>query len=253
LIFNFYNNNLQYLVFDIETSPINFDNLSHSQQEYWLRGASTDEEKDKKKFEMGLNPYTAQVVCIGLQLMEINEIGESSMIKKAAFSCDNSFQDEEHIEKDLEDGSKCYISSEKKLLNDFWKILHKYNTSHLVSFNGRGFDSPFLMLRSAVNEIRPSRDLMQGTKFNYGRHIDLLDELTYYSGGSTGPTRRLNFDFFAHSFGIKSPKSEGVDGSMVGDLFAKGEHLIIAEYCLRDVSATWELFLVWNKYLRFKN
>lgn len=244
---------MQYIVFDIETSPLNFDTLSQSQQEYWLRGANTDEEKDKKKFEMGLNPYTAQVVCIGLQLMELNEDGTSNLIKKAAFSCDNNLNEDDQIEHDLAYGSKCYLSSEKKLLNDFWKILTKYNYAHLVSFNGRGFDAPFLMLRSAVNEIRPSRDLMQGTKFNYSKHIDLLDELTYYSGGSTGPTRRLNFDFFAHSFGIKSPKSEGVDGSMVGDLFSKGEHLIIAEYCLRDVTATWDLFLVWNKYLKFKN
>ncbi|MFW6232764.1 MAG: hypothetical protein ACOC4D_01870 [Bacteroidota bacterium] len=56
----------QYLIFDIETSPIDWKSLSESQQEYLLRYAKTDEEIEKKKFEMALSPMTAEVVCIGL-------------------------------------------------------------------------------------------------------------------------------------------------------------------------------------------
>ena len=128
----------------------------------------------------------------------------------------------------------------------------KYRDSTLISFNGRGFDAPFLMHRSAIHKIRPSRNLMDGTKFNYSRHIDLLDELTFFSPSSSGPTRRFNFDFYARAFGIHSPKSDGVDGSKVSDLFAEGKIVDISEYCLRDVVATWELFVFWNQYLNFK-
>jgi len=63
--------------------------------------------------------------------------------------------------------------------------------------------------------------------------------------------KRYNFDFYTKAFGITSPKSEGVDGSKVGELYAQGQLMEIAEYCLRDVQATWELYCVWAEYLKF--
>jgi hypothetical protein len=38
---------------------------------------------------------------------------------------------------------------------------------------------------------------------------------------------------------------------MVGDLYTAGRHSDIAEYCLRDVSSTWDLFEAWERVLRF--
>lgn len=241
----------QYLVFDIETAPLDWDSLSDSQKEYLIRGAKTDEEIEKKKFEMGLSPMTAQVVCIGLQLMQSAEGGGWELIRRAAFSVGETSDDSAYKIEQLAGGDQCFISSEKKVIEDFWAILNKYSKATLVSFNGRNFDAPFLMLRSALLRIKPSRNLMTGTKFNYQQHTDLIDELCFYNPSQYGATRRFNFDFYTRAFGISSPKSEGVDGSMVGDMFAQGKIKEISEYCLRDVSATWELFLIWYKYLKF--
>lgn len=246
-----------YLVFDIETSAINFDNFSESQQEYLLRRANTEEEIQQKKYEMALSPLTSEIVCIGLQLMAKVEKTEENQneweqFNKAAFINDKSFSNEDSLLKELPlTNSKGHYFSEKKLLENFWNVIKKYDSCILVSFNGRNFDAPFLMLRSALLGVKPSRNLMKGTKFNYPQHIDLIDELTFYSGSSVGATKRYNFDFYAQAFGIKSPKSEGVDGSMVTTLFNEGKTDEIAEYCLRDVNATWELFLIWNKFLRY--
>lgn len=240
----------QYLIFDIETVPIDFDSLSESQQEYLLRRAETDEEKQKKKDEMALSPMTAKVVCIGLLLMQGDGF-EWEEVNRAAFSVDESLEGEETRVETLSTGDRCILSSEEKLLADFWKILQKYSNATLVSFNGRNFDAPFLMLRSALYRIRPSRNLMEGTKFNYKMHYDLIDELTFYNSSAYGATRRFNFDFYARAFGLNSPKSEGVDGSKVADFFNNGKIVEISEYCLRDVVATWELFLIWRKFLRF--
>ncbi len=239
-----------FLVFDIETVPLPWDSFSESQQEYIIRRAANEEEIDQKKAEMALTPITAKVVCIGLQLMEKSSEG-FKMRQKRAFSVDESVEEGERIEKKLSTGDTCILSSEVKLLEDFWGIIKKYHPLHLVSFNGRNFDAPFLMLRSALLGIRPSRDLMQGTKFNYMLHTDLIDELTFYMPSAYGATRRFNFDFYARAFGIKSPKSEGVDGSMVADYYYDGKILEISEYCLRDVSATWELYLKWSELLKF--
>ena len=241
----------QYLVFDIETAPIDWDSMDESQQEYLLRRAETDDEIQQKKFEMALSPLTAHVVCIGLQLMEEMPDGVWEVKKRAAFSSKIGIEEDERITEELTNGDMCYISSEKKLLEDFWSILRKYPRAQLVSFNGRNFDAPFLMLRSAIFKVRPSRNLMQGTKFNYGMHIDLIDELTFFSPSAYGASRRYNFDFYTRAFGIHSPKSEGVDGSMVGQMYRDGKDIEIAEYCMRDITATWELFLVWNNYLKY--
>lgn len=241
----------QFLVFDIETTANHWDSFSESQQEYLLRGLNTEEEIDKRKWELALTPFTGSVVCIGMMLIHKNEQNEWEVINRAAFSTKQNYEGEERLESTLPNGDKLYIGTEEKIIEDFWKILNKYPTSQLVSFNGRNFDCPFLMLRSAVFKIRPSRNIMSGTKFNYHSHIDLADELTFFAGFGFGATKRFNFDFYARAFGITSPKSEGVDGSMVSELYYDDKVEVIAEYCLRDVTATWELFKIWNNYLRF--
>lgn len=242
---------MQFLTFDIETVPLPWESFSESQQEYLLRGAKTEEEIQRKKDEMGLSPMTAQVVCIGLMLCSLNEDGSFNEEKTESFAVDNSLKEKEINELMLSTQEKCYLSSEAYLLEIFWKILKKYDPVHLISFNGRNFDAPFLMLRSSLLKIKPSKNLMTGTKFSYSLHTDLIDELTFYSGSAYGATRRFNFDFFARAYGIHSPKSEGIDGSKVSEFFHNGKILEIAEYCLRDVKATWELFKIWNEYLKF--
>jgi len=92
---------------------------------------------------------------------------------------------------------------------------------------------------------------MNGTKWNYPGHTDLIDELSFYNPSPYSASKRFNFDFYTRAFGITSPKSEGVDGSMVSELYKKGDIATISDYCLRDINATWELFLVWQKYLKF--
>lgn len=145
-----------------------------------------------------------------------------------------------------------YQTSEKNILEKFWRAIEKYRGCTLISFNGRNFDAPFLLLRSAIKEVMPSRNIMDGTKFNYSNHIDLLDELTFYNAATYGATRRFNFDFYTRAFGLVSPKSEGIDGSLVSVFFNNGDYKTIANYCLRDVDATWKLFLRIKDYIYIK-
>jgi len=242
-----------FLAFDIETVPLAWDSLSESQQEYIVRGSTNEDEEAKKKNEMALSPLTAQIVCIGFQFISKDENGIYLTKKKGAYAVDNHFEGDTPSVHILSDGSECKLMSEAMMLQRFWSIFRNeiYKNSHLVSFNGRNFDAPFIMLRSALLGIKPARNLMSGTKFNYSLHTDLLDELTFYSPSSYGATRRFNFDFYTRAFGLTSPKSAGVDGSKVNDYFQNGKILEIAEYCLRDVSATWELYLKWEQTLKF--
>jgi hypothetical protein len=102
-------------------------------------------------------------------------------------------------------------------------------------------------MRSAVHKIKPSKNLIP-YRYSDKEHIDLFDQLTFYN-----TTRRFNLDYFCKRFGIKSPKSEGVTGLDVPQMFEDKQYHQIAEYCMRDVLATGELFRIWNTYIRTTN
>jgi hypothetical protein len=234
---------MAYLVFDIETAAIPFDQLEESQQEYITRGCQTEEERQKQIDFMSLNPLTSQVVSIGML-----HAGSTHAEPRGCIYSNSA----ERTESQLDDGTKWCTMPEADLLEQWWKVLgHRRGNGglHLISFNGRNFDCPFLMLRSAVLRVRPSRNLMDGSRWRYDHHTDLIDELSFKGFDRQGAMRRFNFDFYCKSFGIHSPKSEGVTGNDVPRLFREGEHRQIAEYCMRDVRATWELFKVWKEYL----
>lgn len=244
---------MNFFVFDIETIPLPYDSFSESLQEYILRGTNTEEEIKKRKAEMALTPLTAQVVCIGLQIVQRNDkTNEDKILKVGALAVDNTLSDSDEIKEKLSNDIPCNLYNEKVCLEKFWNFISKYDPAQLITFNGRAFDAPFLMLRSALLGVRPSKNIMSGTKYNYPLHTDLIDELTFYSPSyNYGATKRFNFDFYTRAFGIPSPKGEGIDGSKVYDFYQQGKIMEIAEYCLRDVKATWNLYLLWEKYLRF--
>ncbi len=99
----------------------------------------------------------------------------------------------------------------------------------IITFNGRSFDCPFILIRSAVHKIKPSRDLMPN-RYN-GSHIDLLDQLTFYGASR----RKFSLDMWCRTFGIKSPKSGGITGDDVKKLYTSGKYIDLAKYCLGDL------------------
>jgi predicted PolB exonuclease-like 3'-5' exonuclease len=42
--------------------------------------------------------------------------------------------------------------------------------------------------------------------------------------------------------GLESPKTDECDGSRIAELFARGEHKMIRDYCLRDVITTRRIY-----------
>ncbi|MBI5326100.1 MAG: hypothetical protein HZB41_12650, partial [Ignavibacteriae bacterium] len=98
--------------------------------------------------EMALSPLTGKVICIGLQLMEKSDDGTFILKKKKAYAVDESISNPQI--KQLESGADCELMSEKEIINGFWNIFQReeFKYVHLITFNGRNFDAPFLMLRS---------------------------------------------------------------------------------------------------------
>lgn len=219
------------VIIDIETVGVDFNSLDGKQQEYLLKYAKDEEEKENVKKSTGLYPLTGRIVAVGM-------LNPETMRGCMLFD-DNG----EKTEKFEEDGIVFEAGSEKEILENFWDRVKTYQ--QVITFNGRGFDAPYLILRSAINNVRPTKNLM-GYRYDAKEHCDLMDQLTFY-----GAVRKYNLDFYAKAFRVKSSKDEGVDGSMVGELYKSGKYLEIARYCARDLFTTKGIFEKWEKFVRF--
>ena len=249
------------LVFDIETSALPLEHFDAAQQEYLFREAerqATDVDKARKRAEISqqfnLWPFTAQVVCIAM----INADSGKGQVLYQADDFEEADEEEEAALPDETGGGSPASTGgiefapqvdEAELLAAFWDVAKRYDS--IVTFNGRGFDVPFLYLRSALLNVPISRRDWLGYRYQTEPHCDLAEQFTFYSvSGRDGAARKFNLDFYCKAFGIESPKSQGVTGLDVNDLLAAGEYKKIAEYCVRDVRATVELYKVWNDRLR---
>lgn len=217
------------IVFDIETLAFPLDSFDEVQRDYLFKFSVTEEEKQSTLQKLNLSPLTARIIAIGM----FNPDSQKGRVL---------FQADESIEYDSADGSFHFVSgTEEEMLRSFWNDIDRFD--QFITFNGRGFDCSFLMMRSAILGIPPTRNLLP-YRYDASVHCDLLDQLTFY-----GSLRKYNLDFYCKAFGIESPKSHGITGLDLGGLFAEKRFREIAEYCSDDLRATAELFRRWNAYL----
>lgn len=206
------------VVLDIETVPVDWDQMDANEQEYLLHTARNDEEKEKVREQLGLFPLTGRIIVIGM----LNpDSGKAVILAEGIPGEGASWAHEEGVE--------FWTGNESEILERFWDIVKRYQ--QIVTFNGRSFDGPYLMLRSLLLGVSASRNLVPN-RYRLSDHLDLMDVLTLY-----GSIRRYSLDFFCHRLGIGSPKGE-MRGKDVAAAYQEGRVEEIARYCLEDVRAT---------------
>ncbi len=237
------------LIFDIETIGEDFDGLDEVTQSTltrWIKKESKDEgiyqkSLDDLKNGLGFSPLTGQIVAIGVLCPEKNE--GAVYFQSPEIPCE--VKSEEFQGNTI----KFEAMEEKKILEKFWDLARGYH--EFITFNGRTFDAPFMMIRSAIHGVLPSKNLMSNRYLNYqgsgAKHIDLLDQLTFYGASM----KKGSLHLWSRAFGIKSPKADGVDGDDVSRLFQEKKFLDIARYNVGDLLATRSLYEHWEKYLKF--
>ena len=231
------------LTFDIETVGFEGKQLDSLIREDLIKNTESEEEREGVLARTGLWPVSGEVVAIG---MLNNESGKGRVYFQAPaqnFSSKNNEAGQEGIKDYEKDGVEYVVKDEKGILESFWEDIKFYQ--EFVTFNGRGFDCPFIVFRSIVHGIKPSRNLMPN-RYYKNEHIDLADQLAFY-----GAFRKFTLQTMCQLFGIKNPKDEGVSGLAVNDLFKNKEYKQIAEYCMRDVVATGELYGKIKDFLSF--
>jgi DNA polymerase elongation subunit (family B) len=236
------------VVVDIETLAHPLDAFDSTQQEYLLRpapvrsaevgltrlvpppaGRPPATDRAEALLRLNLSPLTARVLAIDM-------FNPDSMRGRVLYEHPGgtrAITDDGRVE--------LVPGNEREILEGFWKAVPHY--PRIITFNGRAFDAPFLMLRSALLGIVPTRNLVP-YRFSAVEHCDLLDQLTMY-----GASRRFSLDFYCKAFGIPSPKGNGITGLDMGSLVAEGKYRAIAEYCMDDARATAELYRRWEEFL----
>jgi DNA polymerase elongation subunit (family B) len=221
------------IIFDIETAGKDLEDLDGPVQEYLLRWAVSEEDRKEVRESLSFYPLTGEVITIGMLNPDTG--------RGAVYFQNNS----DPLLPFEEDGITYETGTEEEIIRKFWDTIKSYD--QFITFNGRGFDCPFMIIRSAVHKIKPLRDLMPN---RYGdTHIDLFDQLTFFGASR----RKFSLDMWCRTFDIKSPKEDGITGYEVKDLYKKGRGIDIARYCAGDLRATKELLSVWEKYIRFSS
>ncbi len=217
-------------VVDIETVGVPWDTLDERTREYLQSRTMTESEREAVPHRLGLSPGTGRVIVIAMQNVTSGPKGgvlvESSARGEGAGAWSDSTGPM---------GYHRYDGDERAMLEEFWRMVAK--AGRIVTFNGRAFDGPFLMLRSAMLGVRPSLNLA-GYRFSVDSHCDLAEVLSFYGAVRTN----YSLDYWCRRFGITSPKEEGLDGSKVQPYYEAGRLEEIVSYCVRDVVATAGLY-----------
>jgi hypothetical protein len=137
---------------------------------------------------------------------------------------------------------------EFEMIKNFLGFINKHNPK-LVSFNGRSFDMPLLMLRAMQynltchayfevenKELNKNKWENYRVRFSDRFHVDLMDHLCEF-----GAVRGLKLDHVCSMVGL--PGKYDVHGDQVMALFYANEIEKIKEYCESDVLNTYWLFL----------
>ena len=127
---------------------------------------------------------------------------------------------------------------EARTLRGFWNQLKGFDEKRdlIVGHNVYEFDLPFLYKRSVIQRVRPSVRL----SFARYRSRPIFDTMKEWELWAWRPGIKL--EELAEVLQLGMTKTEGMDGGCVYDRFLEGRHQEIADYCMRDVELTREIY-----------
>jgi len=211
------------LTIDIETVPL--DVLTETQQEeldkkitsYKRFNEVTSENiEDVTSLLMGTNPYFGKIVCIGIK----------QTMASGAYD------------------EKAIVGTEKEILCEFWRVLSKFPQGLFITYNGLSFDVPFILKRSMVHKLVPTnKPFLDTRRFSKYPHFDVKAVLSDFDRYNS-----CTLKLACEHLGIPSPKEGEIAAKDVAKAFKQGRIDAIAEYCLKDVQATFDAYKIIKKY-----
>lgn len=207
-----------YLYLDIETvkgkppRPLLDNILAGIKPNARARDKEADiaEKREKLMEEMALSPMLSQVVCVGLAS------GTSTPIARVS------------------DDEKALLEA----VNDEIALLQKQASDDgdksgrivLVTFNGKSFDVPVLMVKYTKHGVQPPFPMF-GSKYDVHNHVDIRGILTNFDQYARGTLEQ-----WAAYYGWPEIRQE--KGSDIQALYDANDFKAIAEKCKGDVERT---------------
>lgn len=234
-------------VFDIETVPdielvCQYYELDSSLSEVEICQHAFSAQKEKSGSEF-LPIYWHRVVSIASVICD--EYGK--FIKVGNFGKKNAESTE--TKSNADSSAFTHLADERAILSDFLRFINS-KEPRLVSFNGRGFDLPTIMLRAMKYNLSAfgyfesenaskTKNKWENYRARYSEkwHTDLLECL-----GNFGSVRNLNLDNVCKMLGIVG-KYEVSGGDVYSLYYDKKDIEKIDFYCQSDVLNTYWLYL----------
>lgn len=213
------------VAFDIEVAGLEWEEVDEATRHYLLSRERDESKREAVPHRLALVRGLGRVVAVGMWNLE-KDTGAVLV-----HGSGNRWDEFEGVP-----GTKVWRGNERELLQEYWKLAAEWGT--VVTFNGRAYDGPVLMIRSAMLDVAPTRNLA-GYRYSVRDHCDLMDVMNFF--GAVSPRDSYSLDYWCRRFGVESPKGK-MDGSMVAQKAREGRYDEIAEYCLRDTRATADLF-----------
>lgn len=189
------------------------------------------------QLEMGLSALTGITVAFGML--------DAETLEGVVYYDTKGQPTEEFTENNI----RFIPAGEQTMLAKFWEKIPQYQ--EIVTFNGYSFDAPFIMQRSAIYRMKPTRNLVSSRFLHHQKgplkHIDLQDQLTFQGA----MRKKGSLHLWCRAFGIPTPKIIGESGDDVARLYREGNYQAIARYNARDIIATKQLYDIWSGFLRF--
>lgn len=127
--------------------------------------------------------------------------------------------------------------NEKKMLEDFWNFLNLNRDAVIITHNGYGFDIPFLILRSCINNVKiPVNININKWSMERSNHFDTMIFFSQY-GSFINP----NLEVLGRLHGVEVEKSE-IYGADVERLYKEGKRDLIINKCKQDVELLENVF-----------
>jgi len=129
-----------------------------------------------------------------------------------------------------------FSGEEREILEKFINYLSENKESVFVTYNGYGFDIPFLKVRTALNKMKfPFEINSNKFRMENSNHFDVM---LFLSQGIFTNTR---LDVVARMNGVEIP-SERIIGKEVERLYFEGNIERIKEHCKKDLDILEKLF-----------
>lgn len=126
---------------------------------------------------------------------------------------------------------------ERKILSDTWSYFDAHRGVRIVTFNGYGFDIPFIKVRSLINGIKPTM-LIETNKWRMegANHFDLMLAFSHID-----TFLWVSLEALCRLYGIEVPEDK-LGGEKVVAYYRRGDWDSIMKHIGQDLVMTEELY-----------